>query len=53
MALADVAQWIERWPVNQRSPVRFPVRTYAWAAGQIQLMFFSLSPSLLPLSKNK
>ena len=54
--LAGVAQWIERGFVNQRVLVRFPVRAYAWVAGQIPsvgctrgnhtLMFLSLSPSL-------
>ena len=29
LALAGVAQWIEFWPVNQRSPIRFPVRELA------------------------
>ena len=32
-ALAGVAQWIERWPVKERSQVRFPVRAHAWVGG--------------------
>ena len=55
-ALADVAQWIECGLRTKGSPVRFPVRAYAWVAGQVpgtghargnhMLMFPSLSPSL-------
>ena len=63
-ALAGVAQWTERGPVNQRVMVRFPVRPHAWVVGQVPsrghtrsnhtLMFLSLSFSLpSPLSKNK
>ena len=63
-ALAGVAQWIEHGSVNQRSPVRFPVRAHAWVAGHVPirgrvrgnptLMFLSLSFSFpSPLSKNK
>ena len=64
LALAGVALWIEHQIVNQRSPVRFPVRAHAWVAGQVPgrgrvrgnytlkllpLSFFLLSP----LYKNK
>ena len=35
LALAGMAQWIERWPANQRSPVRFPVRAHSWVVGQV------------------
>ena len=35
MALAGVAQWIERGPVNQWVTVQFPVRVHAWVAGQV------------------
>ena len=52
-ALAGIAQWIEQGPVNQRSPVGFPVRARAWVMGQVPsrgcargnhtLMFLSLS----------
>ena len=62
-ALAGVAQWIEHWPVNQRSLVRFPVRAHAWVVGQVPsrecvkgnhtLMFLSLSFSSLPSSLSK
>ena len=33
-SLAGVAQWIECRPVNQVSPVQFPVRAHAWFVGQ-------------------
>ena len=33
-ALAGVAQWIERGPVNQRVVGWFPLRPHAWVAGQ-------------------
>ena len=59
-----MAQWIEHRPGNQTVVVQFPVRAYAWVAGQVPsrgrsrgnhtLVFLSLSfslPSLL--SKNK
>ena len=63
VAVAGVAQWIERKPANQGLLVGFPVRAQAWAAGQVPsrehtrgnhiLMFLSLSFSLpFPLSKN-
>ena len=63
-ALAAAAQWIEHWPVSQRSPVQFPLRAHAWVAGQVPtqghmrgtltLMFLSLSFSLpSPLPENK
>ena len=68
-ALAGVAQWTECWPVNQRSPVRFLIRTHTWIAGRVtswglargntstylsHMMFLPLSFSLpSPLSKNK
>ena len=38
LALAGVAQWIEGRPAGLRtkgSLVRFPVRAYAWVAGQV------------------
>ena len=48
--------------LTKESPVRFPVRAYAWVVGQVlsrgcmrgnhTLMFLSLSPSL-PFSKNQ
>ena len=64
MALAGMAQWIECCLQTKGSPVRFPVRAYAWVVagspvkGMHQrnhtLMLFSLSfPLLPPLSKNK
>ena len=56
-ALAGVAQWIKRGLRTKGSPVQFPVRAHAWAAGQVPneghvrgnhtLMFLSLSFSLL------
>ena len=63
MSLASIVQWTEHGPVNQRSPVRFPVRAHAWVVGQVPstgcmrgnhtLMFFSLSFSYSSsLSKN-
>ena len=30
IALAGVTQWFECQPVNQRSPVRIPVRAHDW-----------------------
>ena len=61
LALAGVAQWIECRLQTTGSPVQFPVRACAWAAGQVPSggcatgnhtwMFLSLSPSL-PLSKD-
>ena len=55
-ALAEVAQWIERGPVNQRVAGSFPSQAHAWAAGQVPgwgrargnhtLMYLSLSPSI-------
>ena len=60
MALADVAQWIERGLRTKGSQVRFPVRAHAWVVGQVPsgghvtsnhtLIFLSF-PS--PLSKKK
>ena len=54
-ALAGMAQWIERWPANQRVTSWFPVGAHTWVAGQVPcrghvrgnhtLMFPSLSPS--------
>ena len=54
-----MAQWIQCLPVNQRSPVQFPVRVHDYIVGQAPsrecmrgnhtLMFLYLSPSL-PLS---
>ena len=59
LALAGVAQWIERGLQTRGLLVRFPVRAQAWVAGQVPsgghvrgnhtLIFLSLSPSL-PLS---
>ena len=62
--LAGVAQWIQCGLRTKGSPVQFPVRAHAWAAGQVPsrgrvrsnhtLMFLSLSFSFSsPLSKNK
>ena len=67
-ALASVAQWVEHWPADQRSPVQFLVRAHAWLAVQDPgwehneatnqclsrtLTFISLSFFLpSPLSKN-
>ena len=34
-ALAGVTQWIEHWPVDQRSLVRFLVRAHAWIVGLV------------------
>ena len=63
MVLAGVAQWIECQPMNQGSPVRFPVRPHAWVAGQAPsrgrargnhtFMSPSLPPSPFPFSKDK
>ena len=33
--LTGVAQWTEWRPANKGSPVRFPVHTHAWVAGQV------------------
>ena len=63
LALAGVAQWIERGLRTKGSLVQFPVGSHAWIAGQVPsgghvrgnhtLMFLSLSFSLpSPLSKN-
>ena len=35
IALASVAQWMEHRLQTKGSPVRFPVRAYAWVAGQV------------------
>ena len=57
-ALVGVVQWVERWPVNRRVAIQYPVRAHAWVAGQVPsrghsrgnhtLMFLSLPlfPSL-------
>ena len=60
-ALADVVQWTEHQPVNQRRQSNSQSRAHAWVAGQVPscgrargnhtLMFLSLSPSH-PLSLN-
>ena len=58
VALAGVAQWMEHWPGNPGSPVRFPVRAHAWVVSQVPSRghmrgnhkFLSLSFSL-PLCK--
>ena len=63
-ALAGVAQWIERGLRTKEAPVRFPVGSHAWVAGQVPsgghvrgnhtLMFLAHSFSLSsPLSKDK
>ena len=64
LALAGVAQWIERGLRTRGLPVRFLVRAHAWVADQVPsgesmrgnhtLMFLSLSFSFSSsLSKNK
>ena len=64
VALAGVAQWIERGLRTKGSLVQFPVRAQAWVVGQVPsgghmrgnhtLMFLPHSSSFLsPLSKNK
>ena len=55
-ALAGVAQWIERWPANQRGAGSVSSPAHAWVAGQVPsggctrghhtLMFLFLSFSL-------
>ena len=35
LALAGVAQWIEHGLQTKGALVRFPVRAYAWVAGQV------------------
>ena len=63
VTLADVAQWIESWPVNQKSAGSTPNRAHAWVVGQVtswgcvtslthQCFSTSLSPSLA-FSKDK
>ena len=58
LALAGVAQWIERGLQTKGLPVRFPIRAHAWVAGQVPSggpherqpnIDISLSPSF-PLS---
>ena len=34
-ALAGVAQWIERWPANQRVTSLIPSQGNAWGAGRV------------------
>ena len=63
LALAAVAQWIERGLRTKESLVQFPVRAHAWVVGQVPsreyargnhtLMFLSFSSFPSPLSKNK
>ena len=36
VALASVAQWVERWPVNRKVSSSIPgVRAHAWVEGQV------------------
>ena len=35
LALAGVAQWTERWPLNQRVTIQFLGKAYAWVAGRV------------------
>ena len=35
LALADVAQWIDCWPMNLKVAGSIPVRAHAWLANQV------------------